>query len=499
LGDDAQFGPSHGTLRPPGAVPPPPRPLPHVLKQEAPLTRAPTPLATPIPSVYVNADRSGASASKAAASSNQTLASAAEAKAVPPFAEPVPVRPHTLSGLGDDGSGIHTAGVTPNSTFAEVRARPTRARLALIALSIACVALLIALTLALRALSSQPAPRVTAASASASAAPASSTGAGCALTVHPARVAASVERAVEPYFLDVTSERVAVGFAASRSQAAGMIVDLTNLDQTPAFEEAGEQAVLSVVPTQVEPLRFAADRDHGQVGSPHSLDSTPRAVLGFTSAGVVIRMGSDAPTLLWPTPDVPKTQPRVARVGDNRRAVLFRQGGLSGVLLVGWLDEALRPLGDLNDVGGAPQLVGTPALAAGKLTALAAFAGRDNEREPWRVRLASLAPEQPARVTTEFSHSAEGAGNGAIAPTLSALGSDQWILQWTQGKSGEYRVFVQALAADLSPLGAPVPSSPKGASAGQGSLWVVNERALSLYVLTVGGRDELWGSVLTCR
>jgi hypothetical protein len=497
LADDAQFAPPHSnTLRPPGAVPPPPRPVPQLVKP-APEREfgSATAIATPIPSVFVNSQPAG----------SETLASAPHEARVATR----PERPDTLHELS--GSGVH-GGALPNAAApakesqggVQPQAEPNAAaakgspKTALLVLSVGCVALTIALGFSLHALSTRPAPPPTVAASAVGPVAATAGPVGCVPLVPPAKLAGSVERAVEPTFLDLSPERVAVGFAAARTQAAGIIVELNSLDQTPAFEEQGERAVLGVVPTEREPLVFTTDRDSAQLSSSHSLDVSPRAVLGFTKDGLVTQKGDEAPSQLWATPDVPKTEPRVARMGE-KHAVLFRQGGQAGTLLAGWLAPDLRPIGDLSVIEGCPSLLGTPALTASKTQAVAAFAGRDSEQEPWRLRLARLVPDQPPKVSAEFAHPSEGAGNGAIAPTLRALGGEHWVLQWTQGTTGQYRVFVQALAADLTPLGAPVPSSPKGASAGQGSIWVTGERALSLYVLTVGGRDELWGSVLTCR
>jgi hypothetical protein len=60
-------------------------------------------------------------------------------------------------------------------------------------------------------------------------------------------------------------------------------------------------------------------------------------------------------------------------------------------------------------------------------------------------------------------------------------------------------VRVQELTADLVPIGSPALASPKGASAGQGAIWIAGNRALSLFVLTVSGYDELWGASLECH
>jgi hypothetical protein len=59
-------------------------------------------------------------------------------------------------------------------------------------------------------------------------------------------------------------------------------------------------------------------------------------------------------------------------------------------------------------------------------------------------------------------------------------------------------VRVQAFAADLSALGAPILVSPKGANAGQGALVAFAGGASSLFILTTLGHDELWGATLKC-
>ena len=40
--------------------------------------------------------------------------------------------------------------------------------------------------------------------------------------------------------------------------------------------------------------------------------------------------------------------------------------------------------------------------------------------------------------------------------------------------------------------------SPKGANAGQGALATLKRGALSLFILTTAGHDELWGTSLSC-
>jgi hypothetical protein len=78
------------------------------------------------------------------------------------------------------------------------------------------------------------------------------------------------------------------------------------------------------------------------------------------------------------------------------------------------------------------------------------------------------------------------------------LGDGGFVLQWTEGKTAEYQVRVQRLGPDLELLGEGVPVSPKGANAGQGAVFARAPRALSLFVQTTQGHDELWGTSLEC-
>jgi hypothetical protein len=157
-----------------------------------------------------------------------------------------------------------------------------------------------------------------------------------------------------------------------------------------------------------------------------------------------------------------------------------------------------RAQGELEPIETGVQWLGTPSLAVGKESTLVAFAGRAQKSDPFRLRLASLRAGQSGARVVDFQAGAND-GTGAIAPAVASLADDAWVLQWTQGEVGRYRVFVQAVSAELAPLGPAVPVSPMGANAGQGLVRSLGERTLSLFLLPVPGHDELWGAVLKCR
>lgn len=543
---DEDLPSSTDTLRPAGAVPPPPRGVPRPGAFGAAAGIGDSASTTPIPGVRV-APRTSSLPSARAPSSLPAVArasnpapfaartstpaaalTAADFRVTPrdpseisgmqprtfsapeearSEATPVPALPAAAplpSSLPARPSGVPLSSslrAASSSLIPGGEGLPLGLRVAIGFLSVLCVLLAVALVFALRALGASPAvastgPVVAPVTSASAAVPAVE---GCVLRAPAAKLASSVERGIEPRFLDLGADRVAVGFAATRSQAAGIVVDLAQLDASSVFDEARERPVLGVTPVSAEPLTFNADRDDGALKMPHSLDTTPRSALGYTSEGLAKSVASGAPELVWPMTQQVATEPRVAHAGSGAYAIALRQGGLSGNILSGWLSSELKPISELTPVAAGAKWVGSPAVAARDSAMVVAFASRDSEGEAWRIRLGRAEARRPVEGVMVHATPKEGLGNGAIAPTLAPFGKDRWVLQWTQGSAGQYRVYVQELGPDLRPLGAPVAASPKGASAGLGAVRARDENALSVFVLTVGGRDELWGASVTCH
>lgn len=320
---------------------------------------------------------------------------------------------------------------------------------------------------------------------------------GCRLAVPAAKLAATVERGVSPNLLALGNGRVAVGFAAKPTQASGVVVDLRTLETQSTFDEPGTSAVRNVA--ALEGGAFQVTREDDPLASPRSLDGQTATLLGFTKEGLARKRGRAAPEVLWKTQVDRVTEPRSARAGDAGYLVVFRRGGLGGAVVAGWLGPEASRKSELDVLAAGVRYVGTPVAAAHPRSALVAFAGRDDESADWRIRLARAELGQPPRSVTDFALPEGGPGGGAIAPWLAPLEDGRWLLQWTEGGVGNYQVRVQALTSDLVPVGVPVLASPRGASAGQGALLVAERRVLSVFVLTVGGYDELWGAALECR
>jgi hypothetical protein len=321
---------------------------------------------------------------------------------------------------------------------------------------------------------------------------------GCRLSVPAARLYASVERSVPPYAAKLSAENtLALGFAASKTDGVGLRVDTSTLDVTQAFEEEGKDAVRGVVPLMHSgTLAFFVDRDDSALHSAHTVDEVPPFTLGVSEAGFS-RVVAGTASLVWPLEANAKiTEPRSAALGTFGYGVTFRRGGQSGSVLLGFVASDGSKKSELAEIPNAPKLLGTPMIAGSVAGVLVAFAGRDSADAPWQL-FASLT--KPGAAPSAARALLTGSGGGAISPALSALGADSWLVQWTEGSSGQYQVHVQNFSADLSPIGQSVLVSPKGANAGQGSLAAFSGSAASLFILTTAGHDELWGATLACR
>jgi hypothetical protein len=369
-------------------------------------------------------------------------------------------------------------------------------RTVVMSLSALCGALLVAVVGLYLARAHAPAAEPVA-SATASAPPAPPPALGCRVAMPAALLSSNIERSVPPYALRVGREAaLALGFAATKTKGVGVRLNPDTLDVLPAFEEEGKDAVRGVVPlTRSGSLAFFVDRDDKALRSAHTVDEIPPFTLGVSDVGFS-RVVAGNTSLVWPLEaDAKITEPRAAGVGSFGYGVTFRRGGQAGTVLLGFVANDGTKKSELAVIPGAPKLLGTPVIAGSAAGALVAFAGRDTPEAAWKV-FVSLTP--PGAAPSAARELVTGSGGGAISPTLSALAPDRWLVQWTEGVSGQYQVRVQSFAADLKALGPALLVSPKGANAGQGSLASLAAGAAALFILTTAGHDELWGATLSC-
>lgn len=474
-GDEASI--SH-TLRPPGAVPPPPRTFSGTFNFDVQRAldlanfASDDGTAAHAPDLVMRSVLGGDEDDRPATLLNQSVA---DAVALAPIDEPKvsPVQP-----------------ASPRN----------RGRKLLLSVSFSLIAAVGAVAFVIRSQDSSKKP-VGAASAAASSSTPSRPKQPCRLVGAAERLAPSVALNVAPIVANAPDGKsLAVGFADTANSAAGILVDPITRSVKYAFRQAGASRVASVVPrVQGSQLSFAVARDKEAFKESRVVSGPPEFSFGQTVEGFARQLGQANPETIWPTDiDTPCTGPRLLTISNLGHAVTFRQGGQSGTIQLGWLTLDGRNRIAPRALQTEAKSVGQPAIASSGSRVLVTFAGRASDAEPWAVHAALVPAEGADGRAQRLPLAPGGPGGDAIAPTAAGLGEGRFILQWSEGSAGHWQVRVQTLDAELQPWGPAVNVSPADTNAGQGVLWVNGTTAVSLFVVNVGRSAELWAASLQC-
>ena len=514
LSEEQGVAPATATLRPPGAVPPPARGVPVPALDSSPRAamtpipgfgplggRLDTPLpAAPLPAALPPVINRGLLTDAPPPSIEPPLDSTLEVVAqVPAEAHRTPIPLAARAPLKSSADAEDAQQRPRQESLLKIGRIGLDSRTVVMALSALSGALLVALlvlTLS-HSQSKSPTPEVQPRASSVPTPSPPKAVPGCHVTLPAAKIAASVERSVPPYTANVEKGGdLAVGIAETKTRGVGLRVDPNTLDVSPVFEEDGKDAVRGVVPlARSGSLTFFVDRDDHALRSAHTVDEIPPFTLGVSNAGFS-RVVAGNTSLIWQLdPSLKITEPRSAQLVDYGYGVTFRRGGQSGAILLGFVANDGEKKSELVEVPGAPPLLGTPVIAGSSAGALIAFAGRDAPNAGWKLFVSLSKPGAQPGPAHELT---AGSGSGAISPALSALSGDRWLVQWTEGSSAQYHVHAQTFTADLSPIGQSIAVSPKGANAGQGALATFGDGAVTLFIQTTAGHDELWGATLAC-
>lgn len=326
---------------------------------------------------------------------------------------------------------------------------------------------------------------------------------GCRLTAPARSFAARAYLGAPPLVEGIPgSSDVFVGFAESRTTAVGLKVDVAALEAREVFRRDTAQPIFGVVPLVAgEAPTFAVDHAGGPLTDARTVDGKPPFTIGRGARGFS-RVQDGTEQTLWastvPPPEI--TTPRVAAAPSAGYAVAFRQGGQTGRIIVGWLDAAGDRHGYPEAIQAAQDRVGTPTIAANDRTVLVGFAARPSPKVPWRIRLGTAPTSGLPSVTEAFSLPPGGPGGAAIAPAAAGLADGRFALQWTEGSAGNRAVRVQAIDSNLVHEGDPVTLSLPDQNAGQGTIWAAaDSSALALFFVRTKDSYELWGAALKCE
>ncbi|HEY6080794.1 MAG TPA: hypothetical protein VIW29_18390 [Polyangiaceae bacterium] len=492
---DLEGATATATLRPPGAVPPPPRALPMPTPVlDAGLERGSL-LDTPLPGVPLVGPAFVAQAAAEEAALDSTLDMSSTASKQARQAALVEQTRAPVAAVPAPGLFIADEPLEPRpkqlSLVSEQRQALTRLRVVmlvlvglLLMLAGAMIVLIFRRLEAFPPLASSPAP-------SASAAPLPP---GCRLLVPPSRISATIERSVPISAFALADGSVALGIADGKSTVAGWLYDPALGEPKRKLEQPAGSGDVSHV-TANDPL--LADRASPDFAFGQTL--TPGLAFGVGPAGLLRRGDDGASGMVWPLAGGVRITPPRALAREGGYVITFRQGGAEGQVMLGWLLPDGSAKSELFAVTGAPKTLGTPSVApaAGPTEALALFAARGDKSEPYRIFAARAAFGAAPAPAFELPLPAE--GGGAIAPSLVALPGERYLVQWTDGNVGNYQVQTRLLDARLQPLGPALRVSAKGANAGQGRLVLSGSTAVSFFIQTTAGHDELWGASLTCH
>ena len=508
-----------GTLRPPAAVPPPPRGLPALRTAEpAPesfqnvVTTTSTPLppqatATPLPSIVIAEKSVVAPVPRTEAASAPFIAELPN-PTPPPWDAQVPRPPVTGSALSTAPSSIPP----PKGSLFLRRGQGVSALTIGLSGAAALLALVVVVLLIARGGSEEepkqaataeeqpPTAKAPVSSAKPEAPPAPNR--ACSIGTSAKRVSPAIVLSVPPYVSQVpASQRIAIGLATSRTDAAGLTLDAASLDAARTFKQAASAGVVGVVPlTKTGELSFAVDRDDAKLKSARTVDATAPFTVGMNDKGFARVLGDGEPEVVWlGEPEEKITEIRVASIDKVGHALTFRRGGQSGKVLAGWLTPEGKAKTPLSVAKASQPMVGTPTLAANDEAVLLAFATRADEGAKWSVELGSAPHGELPRSMRRLAIPPGGPGGEAISPAATGLPKGGWFIQWTEGSSGKRRVRGQLLDRELVPIGDALDLSPESENSGQGLVLLQNDRVVSMFLVQAGKSHELWATSLSCR
>jgi hypothetical protein len=477
--DEEVYSPLGGTLRPPAAVPPPPRAMPPADLGPPPVSDTEgVRLLTPVAELLSTGDQ------------------------YPENAVELERRPQVTAGRPEERSRP-TSAPSPDWITQLSPASLRRWLIALLASSLFTGLLAVAaIVLVLTRGWSQPAPLPAMVSApmpsAAPRAPAVIPPQGCHLFRPAQRLASNLEASVPVLLARVPGGKsVAVGFAQGATQTGALTVDLASFQVVSRPNQPSKGRIVGVVPLmRAGELEFAVDVAGSPLQSPRTL--APELTVGFARKALARLLDGKKTRELWPLDaEGGITTPQAALVHNRGYALTFRSGGQSGKIRVAWLGPDGEPSSDLGAIQ-QPGLVGTPTVGENDERVLVAFAARSSHDEAWSIRLATARFGEPPSRAHAFVLPPGGAGGEAISPSATGLPGGQWLLVWTEGAAGNRQVRAQRLDAELSPVGVALSVSPGELNAGQGAALGMGPSLLAVFVTVVDQTRELWGATVGC-
>ncbi len=325
----------------------------------------------------------------------------------------------------------------------------------------------------------------------------------CLMLRAPAQVAPTATRTI-PIELSPAGERLAVGYAESSTLPRGLMFDPATgaAEITHSPEAAGDSEIERVMPLaaddEVSFLETLVD-ESGVTGAVYVRGKTP-FIVGF-SGGKTVKLserGGEA-VELWPLEEAKGSPDALtARAGPTGIAVAYRHNNR---IYYGALDAEQSVAHPASVVAGSGGIVGKPSVATNGREVSVVFADKPAAPDaPIELRWAHGPFGKPLLDAPIMELPEGGPGGDAQAPAIAALPGDRWVVMWTEGKArGPKTLRAQTYDRKYRRIGDALRVSPATGSFGQGTIGVVGNEAVVMFLQATGTGYEMWGTVMQCR
>jgi hypothetical protein len=300
-------------------------------------------------------------------------------------------------------------------------------------------------------------------------------------------------------------DAVGVGFASNDRDAMAVRLDTSSLSSSATARAHSTDTIRRVTPFLTArgglSLVVDADRHSDHVQSRRAVAATPPVQLGVADGHVAwTKLGGPVAGKLWTIDGDVDAVRGVAEVsGDHTLGIALRS---SGAVWVGTASgaSAFAPKGELSRIEGLGTSVGSPAIAINDSAVFVAWADRSASADPWRLRWVRFTAGDRPGDAHAFVPPPGGGGDSAMSPGVAALPGGRFLLVWTEGPAKQRAVRALTLAADGTPVGAPLAVSSAGINAGQGQAAVLPDGhgVVAYLESTEGGGFQVVGTPITC-
>jgi hypothetical protein len=326
----------------------------------------------------------------------------------------------------------------------------------------------------------------------------------CLMLRAPSRYTAEANHRVPVEMMPIGDGKLAIGYAASATEARGMLVDLADGTTEEVFApDELKEPLARVVPLSASgEVKFEptpTERDGVNNGT--YVPAANPFLVGFEGGTALVRLeqaGAEKVQLWSLDPQGPGADAlSVLPLGEVGTGIAYRHAGR---ILYGLLDGQGGTKHPAKQVAGSGGIVGKPNLGSNGAEVSVVFADKPEAKTaPIEIRWAHAALDASLTVADALELPSGGPGGDAIAPAIAGVPGGRWLLMWTEGIAGSQVLRAQTYDRKYRPLGEALRVSPETGSFGQGMVGVVGETAAVVFFRATAGTYEIWGTVLQCE